>query len=149
MSADIRSQRIARAAFQQVEGRGHQPNPDKYLAFARTFPTLVHTSGLAQAAAFALAKKEEKLEVLDDLAQVIHAADDEWQFVDGRALDAKARCSETDVWTYMRLTRQALQSATWIKRYSEALLSVKAPAQPSGDDVKDGEGDMPKAAMKD
>jgi CRISPR-associated protein Cmr5 len=127
MSLEIRSQKIARAAFRCVERHVHRA-PEKYLAFARTFPTLIHTSGLAQAGAFALAKGEEKLEVLNDLADVMNAADEDWQFVDGAALDEKARRRETDVWTYLRMTRQALQAATWIKRYAEALLASKKVA---------------------
>ncbi len=145
MSLEIRSQKIARAAFQRVEGRLHQPAPDKYLAFARAFPTLIHTCGLAQAGAFALAKREEKLKVFDDLAQVMNAADEGWQFDDGAALDALARRRETDVGTYLRMTRQALQAATWIKRYAEALLAAKqatragdADATPEADPLAEG-----------
>jgi len=135
MSVEVRSQKIARAAFQQVEARGRQPKPDRYLSFARTFPTLIHTCGLAQTAAFALAKKEEKLLLLDDLAQVMNAADSGWQFADGAALDDLARRPETDVWTYLRLTRQALQSATWIKRYAEALLTLNMTLRPDEADT--------------
>ncbi len=134
MTVEIRSAKVARAAFSQVEERSTLPSGgrEKYLSFARSFPTLIHTSGLAQAAACALAKGEakgaEKLQVLDDLSQVMNAAGDGWNFENGRALDAKARSVATDVHTYLRLTRQALQSATWIKRYAEALLASSGTA---------------------
>lgn len=132
MSVEFRSQRIARQAFQCVEERQKKPNRDKYLSFARAFPTLIHTSGLAQAGAFALAKGSEKLDVLDDLAEVINAADNGWGLkgnAAGKALDNLARNKPTD--EYVRLTRDALQAATWIKRYAEALLASKSPGEPS------------------
>ena len=64
MSIEVRSQRIARAAFERVEARRQGASGDSYLSFARAFSTVIHTSGLAQATAFALAKGAEKLEVL-------------------------------------------------------------------------------------
>lgn len=142
MSLRIRSQELARAAFLCVEHRARQPGADKYLAFARAFPTLIHTCGLAQAGAFALAKQEEKRKVFDDLAQVMNAIDAGWQFGDGAALDELARHRETDVGTYPRLTRQALQAATWIKRYAEALLAAK-PSSGAGGPGAASEADSP------
>lgn len=124
MTIDFRSQRIAQAAFAAVERRSDAA----YLGFARSFPTLIHTSGLAQAVAFALAKgvsQREKRQLIDDLCQVLHVSGCGWlqnvAAADGDALDFQAR--SVDVTSYLRLTRQALQAATWLKRYAEALLS--------------------------
>lgn len=120
---EIRSQRIARAAFLQVESRVERAASDKYLSFARAFPTLIHTSGLAQASAFALAKRAEKLDVLNDLADVVNAADSHWQFDNGSRLHEIAVHRDTGLNVYIRLTRHALEAATWIKRYAEALIA--------------------------
>lgn len=133
MSLEIRSQRLARAAFAQVEVRASAPKEDrdKYLAFARAFPTLIHTSGLAQAVAFALAKgikpkEKEKRLLIDDLCVILHASGHGWLSREmeepGKELDSHAHDKDTDAVTYMRLTRHALQAASWLKRYAEALL---------------------------
>lgn len=146
MSIDIRSQRIARSAFERVERRARHDSgkPDEYLSFARSFPTMIHTSGLSQAVAFALAKgikQADKRHLIDDLCHVLHETDCGWQLepgeiTDGKALDCKAR-NEDKVEAYMRLTRHALQAATWIKRYAEALLTVPEtrPVDPNTEEI--------------
>ncbi|MBY0230788.1 MAG: type III-B CRISPR module-associated protein Cmr5, partial [Gemmataceae bacterium] len=53
MPLQTRSQKMARTAFSRVEERGKS---EEYRAFARSFPTLIHQCGLAQAVAFAQAK---------------------------------------------------------------------------------------------
>ena len=126
MTVTSRSQLIAQAAFAAVSM--HAANNDrkyqaKYLSFARSFPTLIHTSGLAQAVAFARAKgakEREKQDLLNDLSVVLSGTNSSHQFADGNALDNEARsipCQD-----YMQLSRLSLQCATWLKRYSEALL---------------------------
>lgn len=114
-----RSQKLARAAFAAVERRTGA-GADRYLAFARQFPTLIHTCGLAQATAFALARGGEKLDLLTDLAVVLQQAR-EYTAADGRALHAYA--VGEPVWVYLRVTRDALLAAGWLKRYAEALLA--------------------------
>ena len=64
MSVHTRSQKLAQAAFACVQNRGATYEP-----FAKKFPALIHTCGLAQAVAFALAKKET--DYIGDLAAVI------------------------------------------------------------------------------
>lgn len=131
MSVTVRSREIARAAFGAVEARAKEfarspGKRDKYRGFALAFPTLIHTSGLAQATAFAFAKGDEKLDVLDDLATTIQKAIHRSEAAanhPGRELQRIARETE-DVMEYLRLSRVALQCATWIKRYSEALLKT-------------------------
>lgn len=130
-----RSQRVAQAAYAAVMDRTEAPcenaeqqkkTQGKYLSFARAFPTLIHTCGLAQATAFALAKGDEQRQVLDDLARVLRRED-------GRALHTTARGETPDaaqdghseLMAYLRLSREALFAATWIKRYAEALLVLE------------------------
>lgn len=130
MTIHIRSQKFARAAFEQVLSRSESRETQKkeYLSFTRSFPTMIHTSGLSQALAFAMAKgtkQPEKRYVIDDLCRVLHAAGHGWLpgdgEINGAALAQRAR-ADTDAVEYMRLTRHSLQAASWIKRYAEALL---------------------------
>ena len=124
-----RSQRVAEAAFNAVEGRATEPKKDKYLAFAREFPTLIHTCGLAQATAFALAKGKVHGLLLDDLAKVSRGED-------GKQFQKTVR--EAPLMDYLALTREALFAATWIKRYAEALLKSKEQSATDGVDAEPG-----------
>jgi len=84
---------------------------DKYSTFSKSFPALLHSSGLAQAVAYAHAKN---LDYISDLAKVLgHNSVDE--------LTHAAR--EVPVSQYQQVSRDALHAATWLKRYAEALLS--------------------------
>jgi CRISPR-associated protein Cmr5 len=112
------SQKMAQAAYKSVLARGDIKEEDlleKYASFARSFPALVHICGLAQAIAFAKAKKHEGY--LDDLAAVLkeigHA-----EAISADSLERATR--EHSVSGYVRLSRNALQAAGWIKRYVEA-----------------------------
>lgn len=103
-----RSQMFAQRAFAAVERR----NPDdKYRSFALSFPALLHNCGLAQAVAFAVAKKSHHLSVLEDVAATIGCNQAE--------LIKNSR--EHQLGDYLRLSREALEAASWIKRYTEAL----------------------------
>ncbi len=68
------SQRLAHAAFPAVKARKDDSrcNFEQYTTFAKKFPALIHTCGLAQAIAFAQAKKED--DYLTDLTTVLHEA---------------------------------------------------------------------------
>lgn len=141
MTIEIRSQRIAREAYRQVESartRKTPPEREKYLAFARSFPTLIHACGIAQASAFALAKGDEKAEVLEAITNVVYAVDSSWNFTNASGLHNAAIHGETSILKYLRLTRQALDAATWIKRYAEALLKDSSP-QPAADPSESSE----------
>lgn len=106
MTAPTNSQRMAQVAFQQISLR----NPtDDFASFARSFPSLIHACGLAQAVAFANAKK--KTDYLVDLAAVLSTT--------VGALERNTR--EQPVSVYIRLTYNALEAAGWLKRYVEAL----------------------------
>ncbi len=84
---------------------------DNYCQFAKKFPALVHNCGLAQAVAFLQAK--EGAAYLNDLAKVMGKKDNE---------EVGELSRTVDLLEYQHLTREAIESATWIKRYSEAIL---------------------------
>jgi CRISPR-associated protein Cmr5 len=114
------SQKMAHSAFDQVEKR----KPDKeYRSFARDFPTLVHSCGLAQTLAFALAKEGHQLEYADDLATVLTSAG--FPGVE-TAKKLAEKTHSVSVAEYLRLSRAGLAAAIWLKRYVEA--GVKNPS---------------------
>lgn len=112
MAGHTNNQKMAQAAYQRIAAR----NPDReFASFARSFPSLIHTCGLAQAVAFARAKKREQY--LDDLAYVLNAID----HAQADSPDTLERATrEHPVPAYVRLSRNALQAAGWLKRYVEA-----------------------------
>ncbi|MGQ9606779.1 MAG: type III-B CRISPR module-associated protein Cmr5 [Thermogutta sp.] len=118
MSIHTRSQRLAQAAYAQIAILTHNGTrkPEKeFVSTAKKFPALIHTCGLAQAVAFALAKKDE--EYLGYLAAVLKAAGHP-KITDHRKLDEHARKEPMTV--YLRLSRDAIDAASWLKRYVEA-----------------------------
>jgi len=82
---------------------------DEYRQFAKRFPALVHSCGLAQAVAFAQAK--DKNDYLNDLARVMG-------ITNGQVLGMTSLT--VDLVEYQQKTREAIECATWIKRYAEA-----------------------------
>lgn len=112
------SQLYAQRAYQKVtavaaveegeEGYGAE-NQAKYRTVALSFPSLVHTCGLAQALAFVKAK-EEGTGFSADLEHVLGLGD----------LSEKSRTS--DLLDYMQLSRQVMVASGWLKRYAEAML---------------------------
>ena len=111
----LHSQKMAQAAYQRIEGR-RRSSDREFISFARSFPSLVHACGLAQAVAFAQAKRRQ--EYLEDLAAVLGAAG----HAEAASPDHLAQAArEHSVLAYVRLSRNALQAANWLKRYVEAL----------------------------
>jgi CRISPR-associated protein Cmr5 len=112
MTVHTNSQKMAQAAYQRIMQR--KPKKD-FVSFARGFPSLVHSCGLAQAVAFAKSKKH--VDYLDDLAAVL-------QVIGHSDADSSERLEratrEQSVAAYVRLSRNALQAAGWLKRYVEA-----------------------------
>ncbi|WP_037586643.1 type III-B CRISPR module-associated protein Cmr5 [Stenoxybacter acetivorans] len=116
-SVTTRQQQWARIAFEQVSSYIEKKDADKkkYRSFARSFPSLVHSCGLAQAIAFAQAKeKEERTILLEHLNKIIY------KDTPGKKLEDKYL--STDVLDYIHLSRQVLDVAGWLKRYAEALI---------------------------
>lgn len=88
-------------------------NDKDYPKIAKKFPTLIHNCGLAQAVAFVQAKEGETGKTyLNHLSSVMG--------LPKRDLESQSRAKP--LIGYLRLSREAIESATWIKRYSEALL---------------------------
>lgn len=115
--AHTNSQKMAQAAYMAVRKRvDGTALPEKYASFARSFPSLVHSCGLAQAIAFAKAKDHGQY--LEDLAGVLKKiGHDESSSTE----DLERATRESPVMAYVRLSRNALQAAGWLKRYVEAL----------------------------
>lgn len=114
--AETNSQKMAQAAYASIHLRASPGVPEKYASFARSFPSLAHTCGLAQAVAFAKAKGHGQY--LDDLAAVLK----EIGHAEAASADSFERAMrEHPVPAYVRLSRNALQAAGWLKRYVEAV----------------------------
>jgi CRISPR-associated protein Cmr5 len=109
MTLQTNSQKMAQKAYETIRVR--VPSPE-FRSFARAFPSLIHSCGLAQAVAFA--KSKNRNEFLVDLTEVLRVAG----YVQLSDLGKATR--ESDVTTYVRLSRHALQAASWLKRYVEA-----------------------------
>ena len=100
-------QKMAEAAFGCVEKRKKETDKfDEYCSFSSSFPTLIHSCGLAQALSFAKAK--EKDNYIEDLKVVLEAE------------DIIERSREAGVMEYIRISRRAISAASWIKRYAQA-----------------------------
>jgi len=106
---------MAQAAYRRILER--KPGK-KYASFAREFPTLVHSCGLAQALAFALAKEDHQKEYAHDLAEVLKSSG-HVEFDGAKGLCEQIR-EKLSVSQYIRLSRDALAAAVWMKRYVEA-----------------------------
>jgi len=111
----LRSQEYAQRAYNCVK-QVKSESKDKYLTFAKRFPTLIHTCGLAQAVAFAASKKEY-LSNLSDLGKVLGG---EFENLAEDKFSANVNSLELD--KYIRVSREAILAAGWLKRYAEALL---------------------------
>jgi CRISPR-associated protein Cmr5 len=121
------SQRMAQAAYNRIRARKLD---EPYRRFARDFPMLIHSCGLAQSLAFALARKEHHAEYAEDLARVLAAAGHE-QIHTAKQLADRIR-DELWVTQYIRISRDALAAAVWLKRYVEAAGEGETPKQGTG-----------------
>ncbi len=124
-----KSQRMAQAAFGKAKDRSQarEKYRKEYRSFAREFPTLVHQCGLAQAVAFAQAKKDHQADYANDLAAVLASAGHK-DIATADALAGQTR--SLPVTGYVRLSRDALDAAVWLKRYVEALFPEKTVSAP-------------------
>lgn len=130
MQVQTKSQMMAQKAYSMIEdrlNRAREDHRDKYISFAREFPSLIHSCGLAQAVAFALAKEDHHKGYADNLAAVLCGIGYA-KLTNRDALAKETR--EADLAAYLRLSRDALTAAVWLKRYVEAL--DKQPVSPGG-----------------
>jgi len=107
-----RSQLRAQIAFNCVSGV-HSKGGD-YKKLSKKFPALVHTCGLTQAIAFVQGKEKNLGQrYLEDIAGIISPE---------KTVDLAERSRNADLIEYQHITRDVIDAATWLKRYSEALL---------------------------
>ena len=110
----IRSQKYAQRAFgliQKVKDDNKQVK--EYRTLVLNFPTMILQSGLAQAIGFLQAKgEEEHLLLLAHIAELLGENKD----------SLHKKILEADLSHYQLLSRQALEAASSLKRYTQALL---------------------------
>ncbi|MBS6045495.1 MAG: type III-B CRISPR module-associated protein Cmr5 [Neisseria sp.] len=121
----IRSQKYAQRAYgliQKVKDDNKQVK--EYRTLALNFPTMILQSGLAQAIGFLQAKgkdkdkdkeakgKEEYLLLLAHIAELLEENKD----------SLHKKILEADLSHYQLLTRKAIEAASSLKRYTQALL---------------------------
>ena len=112
--SQTRQQRRAQKAYGCVHGVTDKQKD--YAQLAKRFPALVQACGLAQAVSFVQAKEKEiGGKYLEHLSKVIETENDL----------AKAS-RESDLIKYQRLSREAIEAATWLKRYADALLETES-----------------------
>lgn len=112
----IRSQKYAQEAYPLVvKVYGHQLEA-KYRTLALNFPSMILQSGLSQAIGYLRAKgKDEHQMLLDHLATLVLGKQAQDKQLHQTILTA-------DLTHYQLLTRQTLEAASWLKRYTQALL---------------------------
>jgi len=107
-----RNQLYAERAYQYVCGV-RKEKQEEFKRFAMSFPALVHGCGLSQALAFAKSKKHD--DVLEGVVRIME--EDR-----GKNVEDLLKMSRTaDLVSYLRLSRNVLNAAGWLKRYSEAV----------------------------
>ena len=110
----IRSQKYAQRAYgliQKVKDDNKQVK--EYRTLALNFPTMILQSGLAQAIGFLQAKgKEEHLLLLAHIAELLEENEN----------SLHKKILEADLPHYQLLTRKAIEAASSLKRYTQALL---------------------------
>lgn len=119
---DLKSQKYSRKAFECVKKRENSDKKDKYLTFAKRFPSLIHTCGLAQAIAFAQSKVDYKPN-FEDLQDIFKETEDT------PSLYLITKAQEVPLSEYLRLSRDAIAVTGWIKKYAEALLDKQQKKQ--------------------
>lgn len=110
----IRSQKYAQRAFELIQKvKDSNKQVKEYRTLVLNFPTMILQSGLAQAIGFLQAKgKEEHLLLLAHIAELLVENKD----------SLHKRILEADLSHYQLLSRQALEAASSLKRYTQALL---------------------------
>ena len=110
----IRSQKYAQRAYGLIQkDKDDNKQVKEYRTLVLNFPTMILQSGLAQAIGFLQAKgKEEHLLLLAHIAELLGENKD----------SLHKKILEADLSHYQLLSRQALEAASSLKRYTQALL---------------------------
>lgn len=122
-----RSQLFAEKAIQVVTGwQSVKEDCEELRSFSRGFPALIQTSGLLQALAYGLRQDDAKGKYVQGFVSVLTAVVryDEGQtgdeYVDPEQFASELRGMPAE--DYMRVSRFALEAASWIKRYAVMVL---------------------------
>jgi CRISPR-associated protein Cmr5 len=111
---NTRQQVRAQRAHDCVLSESKKADKEDYVRIAKKFPALVHTCGLAQATAFIAAGEDKTGKTyLADLENVMGLKN-------GKKLIDESRTAQ--LIQYQQYTLEVIESATWLKRYSEAYL---------------------------
>jgi CRISPR-associated protein Cmr5 len=119
-----RSQIIATAAFERINSRKSKIGEDnkKYATVVHKLPAMILQNGLAQTTGFLLAKNEVHHQaVLEDLTQIFKQIDADSKIGAG---DLHTAVIESDLYQIMRMTREALEIAGWLRRYVQGILKI-------------------------
>lgn len=120
----IRTQKYAETAYPLVNAIKGKDLESKYRTLALNLPTMILQSGLMQTVGFLLAKgTEEHLTIYQHLKILLN--DDN--------LHETVRTS--DIVKYQRLTRNAIEASSWLKRYTQALLEKDKKQEQNNDPV--------------
>ena len=132
---NIRTHKVARAAYECVAARREAQNKKKYGALAHKLPSMILTNGLAQATGFLLAKGEcEHCALLSDLNTVLRATETSTED-DGPALHQQI--IDSNLSQTLILTRRSLEASGWIKRYVQGVMRVNATGDTSDENADD------------
>ena len=112
-------QERAQRAFgcvQEVEQGKDASTKKKYSTQCRRLPQLIQQCGLCQTVAFLQSKAAEPAvaRALADFAEVVEHGQS--------ATDFAKKCRQSELKEYQWMSRHAIQCASWMKRYAEALL---------------------------
>ncbi|MBS1874706.1 MAG: type III-B CRISPR module-associated protein Cmr5 [Acidobacteria bacterium] len=118
-----RDQKRAQSVFDAVTAvKNRNTFVEEYGRQCLRLPILIQQDGLCLTLAFLEAKAKPQKpyfrQVVDDLQRILGA-------------DAE-KIRKADAVTYQRLSREALRTALWFKRYAEAVLDVSLESDPGG-----------------
>lgn len=128
-----RSQTIAAKVYQQMLARIDDKD-DKYRALAKELPTMIQQNGLVHATGFLLSKyqKEDHIKkLLDDFRASFQSLNE----LNAEAFHNKLVSSE--LYDSIRYTREALEIAGWMRRYTQGLLDPKKDEPKTANKDKD------------
>lgn len=123
-----RQQQRAVASHDLVEAARQTGNWDNYRTFCMKGPTLLQQSGLMQTTVFCSSRSDDGARAwIGDVARVMNAG----RPAEGRSLAERARTAPLA--EYLALTRDAIDAATWLRRYAMAFAQDDdAPAGQGG-----------------
>ena len=128
----LRSQIVATTAFKRINDRKEKNNPEenkKYGTLVHKLPAMILQNGLAQTTGFLLAKNEAHHQaLLEDLTAVFQQVGAKLaNIADGEALHGEV--IKSDLYQIMRMTREALEIAGWLRRYVQGVLKIDATGE--------------------